>query len=145
MNEVVQQLTRFIGKELSESPSPYMHWLKPILLSVEEGKASCSYQVRKEWTNPMRTLHGGVTASIIDDVIGLAIYSLNSDTFHTTLNLVADYFSPAKEGDTIIAETTVIKKGKQIVNVQCEIWNSDHSRMIARGYSNLLNTEMKKG
>lgn len=144
MNPVVEQLSHHIGKEVTTSPSPYMNWLRPVLLSVQEGSMSCSYVVRKEWTNPMGTLHGGVSASIVDDIIGGAIHSLNSPTFHTTLNLVVDYFYPAREGDTVVAEATIIKKGRQIVNVQCEIWHQDRSRMIARGTSNLLNTELKK-
>lgn len=144
MNKAVHQLRNQIGQFFSESPSPFTHWLKPIILSVEEGKLSFQYTVRKDWTNPMNTLHGGVTAAIIDDVIGATIYSLNAESFHTTLNLVVDYFSSAKENDVIIADTLVIKKGKQIVNAQCEIWNADKSRMIARGYSNLLNINVAK-
>lgn len=144
MNKAVQNMTPLIGQEFSVSPSPFTHWLRPVILSVEEGKLSFQYKVRKDMTNPMATLHGGVTASIMDDVIGAAIYSLGVDSFHTTLNLVVDYFASAKEGDIIIAEATVIKKGKQIVNAQCELWNADKSRMLARGYSNLLNTNIKK-
>lgn len=144
MNQAVQTLKSYIGKEFVVSPSPYTHWLKPIILEAEEGDLSCKYTVRKEWTNPMGTLHGGVTASIMDDVIGASVYSLGVDSFHTTLNLVVDYFAPAIEGDVIIAHGQIIKKGKQIVNAQCEIWNFDKSRMLARGYSNLLNTNIKR-
>jgi acyl-coenzyme A thioesterase 13 len=133
-----------IGKEFISSPSPFMHWLQPIVLAAESGKLSFQYTVRKEMTNPIGTLHGGVTAAIIDDVIGATMFSLNEDFFYTTLNNVIDYFSAGHEGDVIIAETMLIKKGKQIVNAQCEVWNADKSRLIARGYSNLLKTEMKR-
>lgn len=144
MNQVIEQLTQLIGKEITQSPSPYMNWLRPILLDVGEGRIVCRYTVRKEWTNPMGTLHGGVTASIVDDIIGGAIHSLDADKFHTTLNLVVDYFYPAREGDVLIAEANIIKKGKQIVNVQCEIFIHEKTKLVARGYSNLLNTDMDK-
>ena len=49
-----------------------------------------------------------------------------------------DYFSTAKENDNIVAETKIIKRGKQFVNAQCEIWNADKTRLIARGTSNLF-------
>jgi uncharacterized protein (TIGR00369 family) len=121
-----------------------MKWLKPTIVSAERGKLIFQYLVREEMTNPMGILHGGVTAAIIDDVIGATMFSFNESYFYTTLNNVVDYFSPGKEGDVIIAETRVIKKGRQLVNVQCEVWNKEKTRLIARGYSNLLKTGIEK-
>ena len=140
----LSSLQAFIGKEFSASPSPFMLWLKPIVLSAECGKLAFQYTVRHEMTNPIKGLHGGVTAAIMDDIIGATMFSLNEEHFYTTVNNVIDYFSPAREGDLIIAETNIIRKGKQIVNAQCEIWNADKTRLIARGYSNLLKTTLKK-
>lgn len=137
-------LQKYKGQEFSDTPSPFMKWLKPVILSAESGKLSFRYTVREEMTNPMGGLHGGVTAAIIDDVIGATIFSLNESHFYTTLNNVIDYFAPAKAGDFIIADTLVIKKGKQIINVQCEVWNEEKNRLIARGHSNLLKTTMEK-
>lgn len=131
-------LKSYIGREFSESPSPFMRWLNPIVVSAEEGKVEFQYTVRGEWLNPMGNLHGGVSAAIIDDVIGVTMFSLNEKSFITTINNSIDYFSTAKEGDIIFAQTEVIKRGKQFVNAQCEIWNADKSRLIARGTSNLF-------
>ncbi|MES2140204.1 MAG: PaaI family thioesterase [Bacteroidota bacterium] len=144
-NNQLEVLQSFIGKEFTASPSPFMLWLRPIVISAEQGKLSFQYTVRKEMMNPARTLHGGVTAAIIDDIIGATMFSFNEDYFYTTINNVIDYFASSKENDTIIADTLVIKKGKQIVNVQCQIWNAGKDRLIARAYSNLLKTDHKKG
>jgi acyl-coenzyme A thioesterase 13 len=143
-NNHLEALQSFTGKEFASSPSPFMLWLKPIVLSAEKGKLSFQYQVRKEMTNPIGTLHGGVTAAIIDDIIGATLFSLNEEFFYTTLNNVIDYFASAREYDLIIADTIILKKGNQIVNVQCELWNADKTRLIARGYSNLLRTNTKR-
>lgn len=132
------QLQAFIGKEFKESPSPFMRWLNPVVVSAEEGQIEFQYTVRPEWLNPMGNLHGGVTAAIMDDIIGATMFSLNEKTFIVTVNNTIDYFSTAKENDHIIAETKIIKRGKQFVNTQCEIWNEDKSRLIARGTSNLF-------
>ena len=137
MNKL-QVLQTFIGKEFTASPSPFMKWLNPIVVSAEEGKFQFQYTVREEWLNPMGNLHGGVTAAIIDDVIGATMFSLNEDSFIVTINNSIDYFSAAKEHDQIVAETKIIKRGKQFVNAECEIWNTDKSRLIARGTSNLF-------
>jgi len=131
-------LRSFTGKEFTASPSPFMRWLNPVVLSAEEGKIAFKYTVRGEWLNPMGNLHGGVTAAIIDDSIGATMFTLNEKDFIVTVNNSIDYFSTAKENDHIIAETKIIKRGKQFVNAQCEIWNANKTRLIARGTSNLF-------
>lgn len=134
----LQIIKSFIGKEFTASPSPFMKWLNPVVLSAEEGQLEFQYKVRQEWLNPMGNLHGGVTAAIFDDVIGATMFSLNEKNFIVTINNSIDYFSTAKENDNIVAETKIIKRGKQFVNAECEIWNADKTRLIARGTSNLF-------
>lgn len=133
-----------IGKQVTDSPSPFMSWLKPVMVEVNEGSIVFEYTIRKEMTNPFGTLHGGVTAAIIDDAIGATLISYGEPYFYVSVNLAVDYLSSAREGDIILAQTTIIKKGRQIVNAQCDIWNSDRSRLIAKGYTNLIKTEIKK-
>lgn len=143
-NKRLELLKSYIGKYFSESPSPFMHWLRPIVLKAELGNLEFEYKIRSEWLNPVGNLHGGVTAAIIDDVLGATMFSLNESFFFTTINNSIDYFSMAKENDTIIAETQIVKYGKQFMNAECKIWNEDKSRMIAKGTSNLFKTEIKK-
>lgn len=140
----LEVLRQQIGREFMQSPSPLSYWLRPTILSAEQGKLSFKYVVRKDMTNPIGGLHGGVTAAIVDDVIGATMFSFNEDGFYTTINNVIDYFSSVREGDVIIADTSVIKKGKQMVNAQCEVWNADRTRLIARGYSNLFKINSNK-
>jgi acyl-coenzyme A thioesterase 13 len=132
-----------LGKEITNSPSPFMSWLKPRLLAAAEGSLTFQYTIRKEMTNPFGTLHGGVTAAMIDDAIGATLISYGEPNFYVSINLAVDYISSAREGDLVIAQTSVTKKGKQVVNAQCEIWNEDRSRLLAKGYTNLLKTEIK--
>ncbi|MHA3786902.1 PaaI family thioesterase [Flavobacterium hauense] len=133
-----------IGKEVTESPSPFMAWLRPVVLKVEEGSLTFQHTIRKEMTNPFGTLHGGITAAIIDDAIGATLISYGEPYFYVSVNLVIDYLSAAREGDVVLADTAIIKKGSQVVNAQCEVWNADRTRLIAKGYTNLLKTEIKK-
>lgn len=132
-----------IGEHVTDSPSPFMSWLKPVMLRVSEGSLAFQYTIRHEMTNPFGTLHGGVTAAIIDDAIGATLIAYEEPYIHMSINLVVDYLSAAYEGDVIIAETAINKKGSQLINAQCEVWNADHTRLIAKGYSNLIKTEKK--
>lgn len=141
INKALQSLQQAIGKESFNSPSPFTHWLKPVLREAEYGTLRCEYIIRKDMTNPLGLLHGGVTAGIIDDIIGATIFSMDLSKPFSTINNYIDYFSPAHEGDLIEAQSSVIKMGKQIINLQCEIWLPVKKRLIARGYSNMIRLE----
>ena len=143
MNKPLTYFQTQIGKDSSKSPSPLMRWLNPTLLSVSEGVLEFSYVIREEMTNPLGILHGGTTAAIIDDAVGAAVFSLGKPDMYTTVNLAVDYFASAKAGDTIIAKTSIVKNGNQIVNTSCEIWNADRTRMIAKGHSNLIKLQQR--
>jgi len=134
----LNSLRQSLGKVIDSSPSNYMNWLAPVLEKAENGILVCRYKIRKEMTNPYQILHGGVTAGIIDDLIGATVYTMGLDSRFTTVNNYIDYFAPANEGDEIIAETAVVKKGRTIINLQCDIFLPSKNRLIAKGYSNML-------
>ena len=129
----------FTGKVITESPSHFINWLAPTLISAERGALCCSYVIRKEMTNPYGILHGGITAGIIDDLIGATVFTLGLKDQYTTVNNNIDYFAPATEGELITAKTAIIKQGRTIINLQCEIFLPLKNRLIAKGYSNMLN------
>lgn len=142
LNEAAQRLINFqsfTGKEINQSPSHFMNWLKPTLINAERGTLHCSYVVRKEMTNPYGILHGGITAGIIDDLIGATVFIVGLSGRYTTVNNNIDYFAPAAEGDIITAKTAIVKQGRTIINLQCEIYLPAKNRLIAKGYSNMLN------
>ena len=120
------------------------NWLKPTILKAEKGKISLKYVVRDEMTNAMGNLHGGVTSGIIDDILGATVFTLGEQQFFATINLSIDYLSAVKNGDTVVAHSKIIKHGKQLIHAECEIWNADETRLVARGQSNLIRTELKK-
>lgn len=139
VNDRLKVFQSFIGIEVTNSPSNFMNWLKPTVISAEKGSLQCSYIVRNEMTNPYGILHGGITAGIIDDLIGATVFTLGLSNAYTTVNNNIDYFAPAKEGDLITAKTSIVKQGRTIINLQCEIFLPSGDRLIAKGYSNMLN------
>lgn len=137
-NNRLSLMQESIGKKSFDSPSPFTHWLKPVIREAEYGVLKCEYIVRKDMCNPLGVLHGGVTAGIIDDIIGATVFTMDLSHPFTTINNYIDYFAPATEGDIIEAHTSVVKMGRQIINLQCEIWLPSKKRLIARGYSNMI-------
>jgi uncharacterized protein (TIGR00369 family) len=148
----IMEQTTTIGKDfliaqlnqvITRSLSPLTLWLAPIVREVNDDGLVFEFHIREDMTNPVGTLHGGVTAAIMDDMIGATIICLGRDTFYTTVNNVIDYFATAKAGDTVTGKTTIIKAGRQVINVQFELWDISRNRLLARGYSNTLKTEIQ--
>lgn len=137
----IETLKNQIGKNATEfSPSPYGHWLNGKLLAVEAGSLQMSYLIRKDMTNPMGILHGGVTAGIMDDLIGMTIgATLDLEFFFTSVNLNIDYLSAGKIGETIIATTKINRQGKQIINAEAVISN-ESGKILAKATTNLAST-----
>jgi acyl-coenzyme A thioesterase 13 len=131
-----------LNQVVTKSPSPFMLWLAPIVREVGEGTLTFELTVKEVMTNPAGTLHGGITAAIMDDIVGATIICLGRQHFYTTINNVIDYLASARLGEVITAKTTIIKAGKQVINVQFELWNLSKNRLLARGYSNALKTDI---
>ncbi|MGV8878151.1 MAG: PaaI family thioesterase [Sphingobacteriaceae bacterium] len=142
-NERTKYIRSMIGRRFDDSPSAFMRWLNPLVKDAGYGFLVFEYTVREEWTNPERVLHGGVTAGIIDDIIGATIYGMELANTYTTINNVIDYFATAVSGDVLEARTKVIKRGQQIVHVECTIWLPKKDRIIAKGCSNMMRIDQR--
>jgi acyl-coenzyme A thioesterase 13 len=134
----IEILRQVIGKDSQTSISPVMRWLNPTLISVNENGLTYKYLVRKEMTNPFGKLHGGISALIVDDAIGATMIAFNEDFICLTVNNNIDYKGTIDEGDIIIAETLLLENEQRIVTAQCEIWNADKSKIIAKALSKML-------
>lgn len=143
-NQVLKSLQAHINQPMSKSPSPLGRWLNGTLREAEEGKLSIEFSVREEMTNPMGILHGGAMAAIIDEVIGITTFSMGQENFYTSVNLVIDFLASARQGEKITACTHIVRAGRTMVNVACEV-KDESGKLLARGTSNLLYTQNKIG
>ncbi|RLD48498.1 MAG: PaaI family thioesterase [Bacteroidetes bacterium] len=143
MNKTVEFFKAQIGKEITQSPSPVGMWLRPVLLNVEEGSIKTEIMIRPEMTNPAGMLHGGMIALISDEIIGATIATLEMSDFYPSVNLYTDFLNGAKLGEKITVETIIIRKGKNIINTECKIYNS-HQKLIAKSQSNNIKANSKK-
>jgi uncharacterized protein (TIGR00369 family) len=140
----LEWLKNQLGKDTAVSPSPFARWLKGTLLEVESGAVKVSFEVRPEMTNPMGLLHGGVIAGILDDIFGMAVFTLNKSNFFVTVNLATDYLAPAKTGEKVIAHAKIVKNGKQIIHAEGQILNEE-GKLLAKATTNLAVTPFLVG
>lgn len=129
------------GKEVTDSRSPAGNWLKFTLEHIEKGAAVLTTEVRHEMTNPYGNIHGGMMSLVIDEAIGWAIVSLDTEMHYTSLTLNVDFLYAIKAGDRLRAESKVMRSGKKIICVECHVYDM-HGKILARGNSNLIVTGM---
>jgi uncharacterized protein (TIGR00369 family) len=136
-NPVLEFLKTLEGKTLEGSPAPVTSWLNGKLVSISLGRAVVEYVVRHEMTNPLGTLQGGIFTTMMDDTLGLAVYSLCKRKFYTTINFYTDYLGSAVENDRILVTAKIIRHGNTILNVGLSVENQD-KKLLAKGNSNLV-------
>ena len=138
----LEYLQTFIGQFMRESISPVGRWLNGKLLDIQDGTMKVEFIVREDMANPMGVLHGGIAATILDDVVGTMVYALGREFAYTSVNLNCDFLHAAKTGDIIIAEAKVVRAGKNIIHVEGSIKNPA-GLIIAKCSSNLIQTRLK--
>ncbi len=131
-----------IGQSLSTSISPMGRWLNGTLRAVDIGKISVEFTIREEMTNPMGVLHGGVSAAILDDVVGMMVFTLGREFAYTSVNLNCDFLSAARQGDTLTAHAEVIRAGRTVIHCAGRLVTSE-GKIVAKCASNLIQTAMK--
>lgn len=130
------------GKQFDQGPSPLSRWLNGKLIDVSEGNIVMEYYVRKEMTNPVGMLHGGMICAILDEVIGMTSYTLDIEYFHPSVNLNVDYLASAREGDTVIVKTELIKQGRNVIHIEGKLFNPE-GKLLAKGSANLFKSHIK--
>lgn len=78
----------------------------------------------------------------MDEVIGIAVFSMNNDYLFTSINLNTNFLSSAKIGDKILVNAKVIRKGRKVIYVESDITKLD-GKLIARASSNMAVTPVK--
>jgi acyl-coenzyme A thioesterase 13 len=131
----------FEGKMVTDSRSPAGNWIGFTLEKVEKGAAVLVAEVRKEMTNPYGNIHGGMMSLLIDEAVGWAVVSLDTDLHYTSLTLNVDFLYSIAEGEKLRASSTVLRVGKKIINVEVHVHNME-GKILASASSNLIVTNM---
>jgi uncharacterized protein (TIGR00369 family) len=141
-NEFLMRIQAWVGRTITESRSPAGNWLGFVLKEISEGEVVLEFTIRPEMVNPLGTLHGGMMSAFMDEAMGWAVHSLGLPVLYTTVNLQVDFLYGAREGHKVTARAKVMRQGKKIVNVACEVFGEDVS-LLARGTSNLVATSIE--
>lgn len=130
----------YIGTRVAEkSISPVAKFLDGVLVGAHDHGIEIEYQVKEEMVNPARILHGGIAATMLDDIIGMTVFMMGNGVFYSTVNLSVDYLFSARLGETVRVKSKIVRMGKKIAHAEGEIRNQDDI-LIAKCTTNLVAT-----
>lgn len=89
-------------------------------------------EVKPELTNIFGTLHGGVTATLVDAAAGVALFGqLGGQRPVTTVEMKVSYLNPAGAGK-VRARSKFVKLGKTLAVIAVDVHDA-HGRAVATG------------
>jgi uncharacterized protein (TIGR00369 family) len=107
------------------------------LAEAGDGRAVVTLEAGPQHTNPMGTMHGGILCDIADTAMGIAFTStLAASESFTTVELKINFFRPVWKAQ-LRAEGKVVRRGKTVGYVECEI-SDENGRAIAKASSTCL-------
>jgi uncharacterized protein (TIGR00369 family) len=104
-------------------PPPVAVLIGMRMIEVSEGRAVFTIEPAEYHYNPLGTVHGGVTATLLDTALGCAVQSmLPPETGYTTIELKVNYLRPltVKTG-TVYGEGKIIHMGQRIATAEARL------------------------
>ncbi len=141
-NRRLKYFESFIDKNTAEIFSPVGEWLNGILRHIDTSSIRVEVMIRKNMTNPLGILHGGVSATILDEVCGMLVLALGRDFAYTSVNLNCDFLHFAKLEEIVFAHAQIIRAGKNIIHVEGQIMDGS-GKIITKCSSNLIQTNVR--
>ena len=112
--------------------SNFWHLLGMCVEKREKGKATVVLPVSDKLLQLYRVVHGGVIATLIDSVIGVAANSLlPPGKRSSTVEMNVNYLLPVTAG-RLTATATIVQQGKRIIVGTADV-HDDQGRPVACG------------
>ncbi len=87
--------------------------------SVSEGRCSVRGVITDRHLNINGVVHGGVYTTALDTAMGGSVVStLKDDEVTATTSLYVEFLRPAKEGQVLIADGRVVRRGRHLAFVE---------------------------
>lgn len=136
-NPIREHFKAQIGKDVAATPPGFSEWLKSKMIEVEDDTITIEVEVRPEMCNPAGTLHGGIHASILDEVIGMTAAAMGNETHFVSLNMTTDYLRAARSGEKVRATSKVIRKGRTAIHLIAQLTNLE-GKELSRATQNMV-------
>lgn len=90
------------------------------------------FTVQAEHLNRMGSLHGGLTATILDNITTYALMSKGSHP-GVSSSLNVSYLAAARPGDVVEVDANTIHAGRKMAYIECVLRIKENGKVIAKG------------
>jgi uncharacterized protein (TIGR00369 family) len=140
--KIISYLNINLNKKIADgNPNPITTWLDGTLIKASMGSITAEFMVREDQCNHAQVMHGGIIATILDEIMGMTLITVEIDHLYVTINLHVDFLYGAKAGEKVTAVSEVYRVGKKIANVEAKLFNAE-GKLLAKGTSNLAATSI---
>lgn len=112
-----ENLFAYLTKSIEQAP--FYKLLGIELLSIAPGQAVFEMEARREHTNSIGLIQGGLVSSLADTSMGIAVRSLGVNG--ATVDLSVGFTGSARLGDVLRPEGRVVKAGKEIIFTETKV------------------------
>jgi uncharacterized protein (TIGR00369 family) len=112
--------------------NPFFTLMGVELGTMEKGSARIRMPVRPDMMNGEEWLQGGIFTALADEAMVLATYPLlDPEERIATISETTSFLAGAREG-VLIAEGTVVKRGKRVIFAEGEVFSEGEGLILAR-------------
>jgi uncharacterized protein (TIGR00369 family) len=141
-DKIIAYLNANLNKKIADgNPNPITTWLDGTLIKASAGSITAEFTVREDQCNHAQVMHGGIITTILDEIMGMTLITVEIEHLFVTINLHVDFLFGAKAGEKVTAVSAVYRVGKKIANVEAKLYNAE-GKLLAKSTSNLAATSI---
>ena len=99
---------------------------------MQDGKSEASWTPTPDMANPFGSVHGGIIATLIDEVTGAAVISSIEAGSAPTVSLNVEFLHAIPIGETYSAVGEIVRIGRAMAIADARIMNEE-GKVLARG------------
>jgi uncharacterized protein (TIGR00369 family) len=99
---------------------------------MQDGKAQASWTPTQDMANPFGSVHGGIIATVIDELTGAAVISSIQAGSAPTVSMNVEYLHAIPIGGTYTGVGEVVRMGRAVAIADARILNAE-GKVLARG------------
>ncbi|XP_075995228.1 acyl-coenzyme A thioesterase 13 [Genypterus blacodes] len=122
-----------VMRECAKSPGFDRVMGKVDVVSASPGKVVCQMRVDEEHLNRGGTLHGGMTATLVDIVSTMAIMYSERGAPGVSVDMNITYMNAAKVGEDVLITAQVLKQGRNLAFATVDLSNKATGKLLAQG------------
>ena len=134
-----------INPEEFNVPPQYRHWLGdkaedhigPFFFYMDEDQPRTAFRVREQNCNSHNSVHGGVLMAFADYTLCMGANG-GEDESVITVSMNSEFTAPGKNEDLILGHCEVIRRGRSMVFVRCQLTANDQTVLMASAVVKVL-------